>query len=78
MSHGVSSKKFIELAGAAGGIILASGKLLVANLLPKTDTRKNALLTFVRDYKKRYKVDGDHFGGHPVDAVMLLKSAIDH
>ena len=31
----------------------------------------------MRDYKKRYKVDGDHFGGHAWDAVMLLKGAIE-
>jgi branched-chain amino acid transport system substrate-binding protein len=78
MSHGVSSKKFIELAGdAAEGIILPSGKVLVANLLPGNDTQKKALLAFVKSYQQRYRAEGDHFGGHAWDAVMLLKGALD-
>ena len=78
MSHGVSSKKFIELAGdAAEGIILPSGRVIVANLLPKSDQQKKSLLAYVSDYKKHFKVEGDHFGGHAWDAVMLLKGAIE-
>jgi len=78
MSHGVSSKKFIELAGdAAEGIRLPSGKVLVADLLPNSDPQKKALLSFVKDYQKHFKTEGDHFGGHAWDAVMLLKGAIE-
>ncbi|MDD5169779.1 MAG: ABC transporter substrate-binding protein [Syntrophales bacterium] len=78
MSHGVSSKKFIELAGdAAEGITLPSGRVLVAGLLQNSDPQKKALLSFVRTYQKRYKTPGDHFGGHAWDAVMLLKGAIE-
>ncbi len=78
MSHGVSSKKFIDLAGsAAEGIILPSGKVLVAGLLPDTDKQKRSLLSFVRNYQKQYKKEGDHFGGHAWDAMMLLKSAME-
>jgi branched-chain amino acid transport system substrate-binding protein len=78
MSHGVSSKKFIELAGeAAEGITLPSGRVLVAGLLQNSDPQKKALLTFVKAYQKRYKTQGDHFGGHAWDAVMLLKGAIE-
>ena len=78
MSHGVSSKKFIELAGdAAEGIKLPSGKVLVADLLPKTDKQKAALLAYVKDYQHHFKAEGDHFGGHAWDAVMLLKGAIE-
>ena len=78
MSHGVSSKKFIELAGpAAEGIILPSGRVIVANQIPKTDHQKKALLSYVNGYKKVYKVEGDHFGGHAWDAMMLLKDAIE-
>lgn len=79
MSHGVSSKKFIELAGsAAEGIILPSGRVIVANQLPKKDPQKKALLNYVNNYKKHYKVEGDHFGGHAYDAIMLIKNAIEH
>ncbi len=78
MSHGVSSKKFIELAGpAAEGIILPSGRVIVANQIPKNDYQKKALLSYVNGYKKVYKVEGDHFGGHAWDAMMLLKDAIE-
>ena len=78
MSHGVSSKKFIALAGeAAEGIKLPSGKVLVADVLPAKDPQKKALLTFVKDYQKQYNAEGDHFGGHAWDAVMLVKRAIE-
>ncbi len=77
MSHGVSSKKFIELAGpAAEGIILPSGRVIVANQLPASDPQKKTLLNYVNNYKKYYKVEGDHFGGHAYDAIMLLQNAI--
>jgi branched-chain amino acid transport system substrate-binding protein len=78
MSHGVSSKKFIDLAGdAAEGIVIPSGRVLVADLLPKTDKQKKSLLSYVKDYQMHYKTEGDHFGGHAWDAVMLLKGAIE-
>jgi len=78
MSHGVSSKKFIELAGeAAEGIRLPSGKVIVADVLPASDPQKKSLLAYVKDYQKHFKAEGDHFGGHAWDAVMLLKSAIE-
>lgn len=78
MSHGVSSMKFIELAGpAAEGIILPSGRVVVANHLPQTDPQRKALLNYVDNYKKHYKVEGDHFGGHAYDAIMLIKGAIE-
>jgi branched-chain amino acid transport system substrate-binding protein len=78
MSHGVSSKKFIQLAGdAAEGIRLPSGKVIVADVLPASDPQKKSLLNFVNDYKNHFKSEGDHFGGHAWDAVMLLKGAIE-
>jgi branched-chain amino acid transport system substrate-binding protein len=78
MSHGVSSKKFIDLAGdASEGIRLPSGKVLVAELLPKGDKQKASLQAYVRDYQRHFKAEGDHFGGHAWDAVMLLKGALE-
>jgi branched-chain amino acid transport system substrate-binding protein len=79
MSHGVSSKKFIELAGdAAEGIKLPSGKVVVADILPGSDKQKKSLMAFVKDYQNHYKAEGDHFGGHAWDAVMLIRNAIDN
>jgi branched-chain amino acid transport system substrate-binding protein len=78
MSHGVSSKKFIQLAGdAAEGIMLPSGRVIVADVLPASDKQKKNLMAYVKDYQKHYKSEGDHFGGHAWDAVMLLKGAIE-
>jgi branched-chain amino acid transport system substrate-binding protein len=78
MSHGVSSKKFIELADdGAEGIILPSGRVVVADQLSKSDPQKKALLNYVENYKKHYNVEGDHFGGHAYDAIMLIKGAIE-
>jgi len=78
MSHGVSSKKFIVLAGdAAEGIMLPSGRVLVADLLPSSDKQKKSLLSYVKDYQHHYKTEGDHFGGHAWDAIMLIKGAIE-
>src|SRR6266702_1508424 len=79
MSQGVSSKKFIELAGeAAEGIKLPSGKVVVADVLPGSDKQKKPLMAFVMDYQKHYKAEGDHFGGHAWDAVMLLRNALEN
>jgi len=78
MSHGVSSKKFIELAGeAAEGIKIPSGKVVVADQLSNSDHQKRSLMSFVKDYQKHYKTEGDHFGGHAWDAVMLIKNAVE-
>lgn len=78
MSHGVSSKKFIALAGdAAEGVKLPSGKVIVSDVLPKNDPQKASLLAYVKDYQKQYKAEGDHFGGHAWDGVMLVKAAIE-
>lgn len=78
MSHGVSSKKFIELAGdAAEGVRLPSGRVIVADVLPASDPQKKSLLAFVREYQRLYRLEGDHFGGHAWDGIMLLKGAIE-
>lgn len=78
MSHGVSSKKFIDLAGdAAEGIIIPSGRVIVADVLPASDKQKKNLMAFVKDYQNHYKVEGDHFAGHAWDAVMMIKGAIE-
>jgi branched-chain amino acid transport system substrate-binding protein len=78
MSHGVSSKKFIELAGEASeGIVLPSGKVIVADALAASDAQKQSLLAYVQSYKQKYGIEGDHFGGHAWDAVLLLKMALE-
>ena len=78
MSHGVSSAKFIELAGAAAeGVILPSGRILVADQLPATDKQKPVL----DEYTKAFAAANggklpDHFGGHAWDALHILVAAL--
>jgi len=57
--------------------MLPSGKVIVSDVLPSGDKQKKNLLAFVKDYQNHYKAEGDHFGGHAWDAVMLLKGAIE-
>ncbi len=77
MSHGVASKKFIQLAGpAAEGIILPAGKILVADKLPDSDPQKAVLLEYIAKYKARYGQEPSAFGGHAYDALGLLVRAL--
>jgi len=76
-SHGVASPKFIELAGsAAEGIMLPTGKILVAGLLPDSDPQKQALNAYVTDYEKKYDSSVSGFGGYAYDAVKILAAAL--
>ena len=76
MSHGVASKRFIQLAGkAAEGIKLPVGKLLVAEQLPKTDPQRAVLLNYKEEYEKEFGPVST-FGGHAYDALMMLVRVI--
>jgi branched-chain amino acid transport system substrate-binding protein len=35
-------------------------------------------MAFVKEYQKHYKAEGDHFGGHAWDAVMLIRNAVEN
>ena len=78
MSHGVASKKFIELAGPenAEGILLPAGRLIVEGQIPAGHPQKQLLATYIREYEQRFKQPVSTFGGHAWDAVMLLAQAI--
>lgn len=77
-SHGVASKKFIELCGdAANGQVLPAGRLIVANQLADNDPMKALLLKYVADYEGQFKSPVSTFGGHAYDAIILLKAAIE-
>ncbi len=76
-SHGVASPKFIELAGsAAEGIMLPTGKILVASLLPDNDVQKEVLTAYISEYEKKYESSVSGFGGYAYDAVKILASAL--
>ena len=78
MSHGVASKKFIELAGAdaAEGVMLPAGKLAIYDVLPKNDPQYKLLKEYDQSFKKAYGVEASTFGGYAYDAFLLVTSAI--
>ena len=75
-SHGVASKKFIEMAGeAAEGVRLPAAALVVAEQLPDTDPQKKILL----DYKTKFEAkhgEVSTFGGHAYDGLFIAVDAI--
>jgi branched-chain amino acid transport system substrate-binding protein len=78
MSHGVASKKYIELAGAeaAEGVMLPAGKLAVYDSFPKTDPQGKLLREYDQAYKKVHSVEASTFGGYAYDAFLLITGAI--
>jgi len=77
MSHGVASKKFIELAGdAAEGLLLPAGKITVAEKLPDADPQKAQLTAYAKAYDEKFKAPVSTFGGHGYDSLHLAVKAI--
>ncbi|WP_028570941.1 ABC transporter substrate-binding protein [Desulfonatronum lacustre] len=78
MSHGVASKRFIELAGeAAEGLILPAGRLAVADQLPEDHPQKALLLEYIQAYEARFNAEVSTFGGYAYDALMLIVEAVN-
>ena len=76
-SHGVASPKFIELAGAAAeGIMLPTGKILVADLIPDSDPQKEVLAAYINDYEKKFNSAVSGFGGYAYDGMKILAAAL--
>lgn len=78
MSHGVASKKYIELASpaAAEGIMLPTGKLAIFEVLPKNDPQYKLLKDYDAAYRKAHGVEASTFGGYAYDAFLLVTNAI--
>ncbi len=76
-SHGVASPKFIELAGeAADGIILPTGKVLVAELLPASDPHRKVLQEYATIFREDWNLPVSGFGGYAWDAMNILATAL--
>jgi len=76
-SHGVASKKFIELAGdAAEGVRLPAAALLVADQLPDSDPQKPVLLAYKEKFEAKYGPVST-FGGHAYDGLHIALEAIE-
>ncbi|TSK07893.1 MAG: ABC transporter substrate-binding protein [Geobacter sp.] len=77
-SHGVASKKYIELATpqASEGIMLPAGKLAVFDLLKSSDPQAKLLKDYNTSYKKSYGVEASTFGGYAYDGFQLILAAV--
>lgn len=76
-SHGVASKKYIELAGsAAEGVRLPAAALLVGDKLADSDPQKPVLLAYKSKYEAKHG-DVSTFGGHAYDGLMIALQAIE-
>ncbi len=77
MSHGISNSTFIKLAGKdAEGVIFPSGKIIVADQIPRSDPQRNVLMAYNAQFKKAYGKPANHFGGHAWDALQLVVDAL--
>ncbi len=77
-SHGFGNIKYVETAGpAAEGVMFPAGRLLVADVLPKKNPQKAVLVSYKKDYEKRFKEDASTFGGHAYDAFIILQKGIE-
>ena len=76
-SHGVASKEFIKLAGAAAeGVRLPAAALLVADDLPAIDPQRSVVVSYKNEYESRFKSDVSTIGGHAYDGLMLAIEAM--
>lgn len=78
-SHGVANKTFLDLGGAyVEGVLFPAGKVLIAEQLSPSDKQRPVLLEYVRRYEGRFGPGSRNtFGGHALDAMLILKPAIE-
>lgn len=78
MSHGVASKKYIELAGAdaAEGVMLPAGKLAIFDAISKKDPQYKLLKEYDAAYRKAFGTEASTFGGYAYDGFLLVTNAI--
>ena len=76
-SHGVASKKYIDLAGeAAEGVRLPAAALLVADKLADDDPQKPVLLAYKSKFEAAHGPVST-FGGHAYDGLMVAVEAVE-
>ena len=75
-SHGVASKKYIEIAGkAAEGVFLVSPPVIVAEKLPDSNPVKKVCVDYKKEYESTFKSPVSSFGGHAYDALYAIVDA---
>ena len=76
-SHGVASKSFIELAGAAAeGVRLPASALLVAEQLSEDDPQRQVVVDYKAAFEAEWNRPVSTFGGHAYDGLMILVDAM--
>jgi branched-chain amino acid transport system substrate-binding protein len=77
-SHGVASKKYIELAGAdsAEGVLLPAGKLAIYDKLKPSDPQFKLLKDYDQRYNKAYNTEASTFGGYAYDSFLMISEAL--
>jgi branched-chain amino acid transport system substrate-binding protein len=76
-SHGVCSKAYVKLAGAAAeGVRLPCAALLIADKLPSSDPQKPVVVGYASAYQKKTGQAVSTFGGHAYDGLMILVEAM--
>ena len=78
-SHGFGNIKYVEAAGAAAeGVMFPAGRLLVADVLPKSNPQRELLLKYKKDYMSFCSGEEcSTFGGHAYDAFLILMKGIE-
>lgn len=76
-SHGVASKKFIEIAGdAAEGVRLVAPPVVVADKLSDENPIKQVCVDYTNAFEKEYNTQVASFGGHAYSALHAVVEAI--
>jgi len=76
-SHGVASKKYIEVAGASSeGVRLVAPPIIVADKLSDNSPIKKVALKYKNEYEKAYNSNVSSFGGYAYDSIFALVEAI--
>ncbi len=76
-SHGVASKKFIEIAGGASeGVKVVAPPVVVADKLSDNFPNKKVALEYKNEYEKAFNSQVSSFGGHAYDALYIVVDAI--
>jgi branched-chain amino acid transport system substrate-binding protein len=76
-SHGVASKKFIEIAGKASeGVRVVAPPVVVAEKLDDSFPNKKVALEYKKEFEKTFGLKVSSFGGHAYDALFAIVEAI--
>jgi branched-chain amino acid transport system substrate-binding protein len=76
-SHGVASKKFIEIAGAAAeGVRVVAPPVVVADKLDDSVAMKKVALAYKNEFEKTFNTQVASFGGHAYTALHAVVEAI--